>query len=48
MIVNKKTKKIISTKSCNGKKHDFKLFKESKTSINPNILVITDAAISRY
>lgn len=29
-MVDKKSKKIICTACCNGKKHDFKLFKESK------------------
>lgn len=38
----KKTKKIIFIKSCNVKKHDFRVFKESKTLINSNIKLITD------
>lgn len=36
MIVDKKSKKIICTDFSNGKKHDFRLFKESKTQIHPN------------
>ena len=41
-IVNKKTKQVICTAFANGKRHDFRLFKESKVKINPNIKVITD------
>ena len=40
--MDKKTKQIICTAFTNGKRHDFRLFKESKTKINPNIKVITD------
>jgi tRNA/tmRNA/rRNA uracil-C5-methylase (TrmA/RlmC/RlmD family) len=40
--VDKKTKAIICTAFCNGKRHDFKLFKESKTRIHPEIKTITD------
>jgi len=36
VIVDKKSKKIICTDFSNGKKHDFRLFKESKTQIHPN------------
>ena len=31
MVVDKKTRKVICTAFGNGRKHDFKLFKESKT-----------------
>jgi hypothetical protein len=40
--VNKKTKQVICTSFANGKKHDFKLFKESKTHIHPETKTITD------
>jgi hypothetical protein len=40
--VDKKTKQIICTAFTNGKRHDFRLFKESKTKINPHTKVITD------
>lgn len=33
---------IICTAFANGKKHDFRLFKESKTHIHPDIKTITD------
>ena len=41
-MVDKKSLKIICTKSSNGKRHDFRLFKESKTHIHPDTRVITD------
>ena len=41
-MVDKKTKQVIYTAFSNGKRHDFRLFKESKTKINPAIKVITD------
>ena len=40
--MDKKTKQIIGTAFANGKRHDFRLFKESETKINPDIKVITD------
>lgn len=40
--MDKKTKAIICTAFCNGKRHDFKLFKESKMRIHPEIKTITD------
>lgn len=40
--MDKKTKQVICTAFANGKRHDFRLFKESKTKINPDIKVITD------
>ena len=42
MIVGKKSGKIIATSIVNGKCHDFRLFKESKTHIHPKILAETD------
>jgi hypothetical protein len=41
-VVSKKTKQVVCTSFANGKKHDFKLFKESKTRIHSEIKVITD------
>lgn len=40
--MDKKTKTIICTAFSNGKRHDFKLFKESKIRIHPDIKTITD------
>ncbi|KAG6559901.1 hypothetical protein RHOW815_000084 [Candidatus Rhabdochlamydia sp. W815] len=42
MIVDKKSQKVICTAFSNGKRHDFRLFKESKTKIYPKTKVITD------
>jgi hypothetical protein len=40
--VDKKSQQIICTAFANGKRHDFRLFKESKTQIHPAIGVVTD------
>ncbi len=40
--MDKKTKAIICTTFCNGKRHDFRLFKESKTRIHSEIKTLTD------
>lgn len=42
MVVDKKTKQIICTNYTKGKRHDFRLFKESKTNIHPDTNLITD------
>lgn len=42
VIVDKQTKRIICTAFSHGKRHDFRLFKESKTNIDPKIKAITD------
>jgi len=42
VIVDKKTRKILCTAFANGKRHDFRLFKESKTYILKEIQVDTD------
>lgn len=42
VIVAQKTKKIICTEFAPGKKHDFRLFKESKIFLHPAIKAITD------
>lgn len=41
-MVDKKSHKIICTAFCNGKRHDFRLFKESKTHIHPDTNVLVD------
>jgi hypothetical protein len=40
--VDKESKQIICTSFSNGKRHDFRLFKESRTHIHPRTSVITD------
>ena len=42
VIVDKADKSIICTAFANGKRHDFKLFKESDIRIDPEIIVKTD------
>jgi len=42
VVVNKKTQEVICTDFLKGKRHDFRLFKESKTYIHPDIKVNTD------
>lgn len=42
MVVDKKSRKIICTAFANGKRHDFRLFKESKVKIHLNTKIITD------
>lgn len=41
-MVDKKTKQVICTDFANGRKHDFRLFKESKMLIHHKVKVITD------
>lgn len=41
-MVDKKKKKIICTNFSNGKRHDFRLLKESGVRIHPNIKSLTD------
>ena len=43
VIVNHKTLKIIATAFCNGKKHDFKLFKENYAGIDNEIICLGDS-----
>lgn len=40
--MDKKSQQIICTAFANGKRHNFRLFKESKTQIHPAIGVVTD------
>lgn len=42
LVVDKKAEKLIYTAYTKGKRHDFKLFKESKTNIHPSIKVQVD------
>ena len=42
MIVDKESKKIICTAFCNGKQHDFRLFKESKANMLSTTKIIAD------
>ena len=42
IIVDKKKKEIICTNFSNGKRHDFRLFKESGVHIHPAIKSLTD------
>lgn len=42
-MVDKKSSKIICTSFCNGKKHDFKLYKESKVRWTQNVQGIVDS-----
>jgi hypothetical protein len=42
VVVDKKTRQIICAAFAFGKKHDFRLFKESKTHIHPEITAKTD------
>ena len=37
MVVDKKTRRVICTAFGEGKRHDFRLFKESQTRIHPQI-----------
>ncbi len=42
MVLDKKTQQIICTSFSNGKRHDFRLFKESKVMLHPKINVLAD------
>jgi hypothetical protein len=44
VIVDKSSRKVICTSFCAGKRHDFRIFKESETQINGDITVQTDTA----
>ena len=41
-MIDKKTKQVICTDFSNGKRHDFRLYKESKIRIHPETKAITD------
>lgn len=42
VVVNKKNSQILATDFSNGKKHDFKLFKESKLRVNQKTKLLAD------
>jgi DDE superfamily endonuclease len=42
LVIDKKSQKIICTTFSKVKRHDFRLFKESKTRIHPNISILTN------
>lgn len=42
VVVDKQTRQVICTAFSNGKRHDFRLFKESKTRIHPQTVAKTD------
>lgn len=42
LVVDKRKKEIICTNFSNGKRHDFRLFKESRVHIHPEIKSLTD------
>ena len=41
--MDKKSGRILCTAFSNGKKHDFKLFRDSRTRIHPDIKSVTDS-----
>lgn len=43
LIVNKKTLEILATDFCNGSKHDFSLFKDSRRVVSVHIFVLADS-----
>lgn len=43
VIVDKKTRQVIAVCFANGKRHDFRIYKESNTVINPEIRVEADS-----
>lgn len=43
-MVDKKSQRIICTAFSNGKRHDFRLFKESRTHLHSATRVVTDSA----
>lgn len=42
MAIDKQSKKVICTALSNGKRHDFRLYKESKTHAHAEIRIVTD------
>lgn len=43
VVVDKKEKTVVCTNFCNGKKHDFRLFKESNVRLKPNTKALIDS-----
>jgi len=48
IIVDKKQKAIICTSFSNGKRHDFRLFKEFGVHTHPKIKSLTDTGLKRF
>jgi transposase len=42
LIINKKTHQILATDFCNGRKHDFQLFKDSRSVIALHLKTLAD------
>ena len=42
VVVDKADKRVICTAFANGKRHDFRLFRESDIRVNPKIVIKTD------
>jgi len=42
LLADKRTKKILVTSSCNGRRHDFRQFKEMRLPIHPTKQIIAD------
>lgn len=42
IVIDKESKQIIAVKCCNGKRHDFRLYKESKVHIHPTSEALFD------
>jgi len=43
VVVDKKRAKVICTNFANGRRHDFRVFKESKVRIQPEVEVLVDS-----
>lgn len=43
VVVHKKSKRIICTNFCNGKRHDFKLFKDSRVRWCKDVCAVVDS-----
>ena len=43
MVVDKKSQEVLGTALANGKRHDFRLFKESKLPLHPNSETLADS-----
>ena len=42
-MVDLETEEILSSDFCDGRTHDFRLFKESRTDVHPHVLIIADS-----
>ena len=43
LVVERETQEVICTSFASGKKHDFKLFKQSKVAVQSEVLIIVDS-----